>query len=200
MDACQFLRMTNAAQSIGNVVSDEIELELFFSPSNFLFSHSANEIIKKKIAKRDVDEIEIPVDDSSSSEEDEESSSGEEILETTTLDLLTLDSTTEQAQTFYSINLDPFVTPKESEEVEEEETSTEEQTKSLIEPETATEIQTSPITESVVESSTFKEAFAPTELSDDEENFDELRVRNEFLKTFNNFYYLENFGRGNNSR
>lgn len=192
--------MTNAAQSIGNVVSDEIELELFFSPSNFLFSHSANEIIKKKIAKRDVDEIEIPVDDSSSSEEDEESSSGEEILETTTLDLLTLDSTTEQAQTFYSINLDPFVTPKESEEVEEEETSTEEQTKSLIEPETATEIQTSPITESVVESSTFKEAFAPTELSDDEENFDELRVRNEFLKTFNNFYYLENFGRGNNSR
>lgn len=192
--------MTNAAQSIGNVVSDEIELELFFSPSNFLFSHSANEIIKKKIAKRDVDEIEIPVDDSSSSEEDEESSSGEEILETTTLDLLILDSTTEQAQTFYSINLDPFVTPKESEEVEEEETSTEEQTKSLIEPETATEIQTSPITESVVESSTFKEAFAPTELSDDEENFDELRVRNEFLKTFNNFYYLENFGRGNNSR
>lgn len=192
--------MTNAAQSIGNVVSDEIELELFFSPSNFLFSHSANEIIKKKIAKRDVDEIEIPVDDSSSSEEDEESSSGEEILETTTLDLLTLDSTTEQAQTFYSINLDPFVTPKESEEVEEEETSTEEQTKSLIEPETATEIQTSPITESVVESSTFKEAFEPTELSDDEENFDELRVRNEFLKTFNNFYYLENFGRGNHSR
>ena len=166
--------MTNAAQSIGSVVSDEIDLKLFSLNSNF---HTANEIIKKKIAKRDVDEIKIPVDDSSSSEEDEEEGlSSEEILETTTLDLLTLDSTTEQAQTSYSINLDPFVTPKES-EVEEEETSTEEQTKSLIEPETATEIQTSPITESV-ESSTFKEAFSTTELFKDQENFDELRVRN----------------------
>lgn len=101
-------------------------------------------------------------------------------METTTLDLLTLDSTTEQVQTYFSINRDPFVTPKESKEVteEEEETSTEEQTKSLIEPEAVTEISTSPIIADAVESSTFKDIFATTELFKNDENIeDELRVR-----------------------
>lgn len=100
--------------------------------------------------------------------------------------MLTLDLTTEQVSTSFSINLDPFVTPKESKEVEEEEeTSTEEQTKSLIEPEAATEIITSPITEGAVESSTFKENVLPDELLITEEIIeDELMVRN-FLMNFN---------------
>lgn len=122
----------------------------------FLFIFTANEFNKKKlVVKRGIRVSDIHYDSSSEEDDDDndshsDESNSEEIIETTTLDQTTLESiiTTTTSQKLFTINIDPFIAPKESsslDEKEDEEISTEEQTKSLIEPELEKYAQTTPL-------------------------------------------------------
>lgn len=112
--------------------------------NHFIFDYffkfdKADEI--KKFVKRDVAGIEGEIDssDENYSEESSEEETTDEILNSTT-----------ESGSSASLNLDPFQTPKEEEEI-----STEEQTKSLDELESPTEHETF----STTSSSTTEESF-----------------------------------------